>query len=389
MKSAFQDLPLELLSTLRGPDDISILIGENGSGKSTLLNDLSKHFLRNGESVVAIANSVHDKFDSVHGNFKTLRGRSGRRQTRDILKRALQTMAKDNSNTIRRLNSATRALKYVDFDPVFGFRIEGLTPYFKDLIQDSNLSSYDKERLNFLLDGTNREMQSDEIIWLHIGEYSFSDVQKSTLIELFIWESKLRKLKAINRIEVYLRRKGREISMLNASSGELALITSIIYLSTIINERTVILIDEPENSLHPKWQKEYVQTLFDIFYYYQPKIIIATHSPLILNGAELFTDNPQVYKSFNFTLELQKKEPLNLEETYFRFFNITTPQNRFLSEQIVRLLNILAGKKITLDNFNNEISRIESNSYDPTQLTALEEIKEIAALIANKTNNEN
>lgn len=91
--------------------------------------------------------------------------------------------------------------------------------------------------------------------------------------------------------------------MLDASSGELALITSIVYISTVISERTVILIDEPENSLHPKWQKQFVQILFDIFYFFQPKIIIATHSPLIVNGAELFTKDPKIFKADNFTFK--------------------------------------------------------------------------------------
>lgn len=379
------DLPIEILTRQRKPDDVSVLIGENGSGKSTLLNSLSKYFLREGDNVIALANSIHDKFDSTHRNFKTLRGRSGRRQTRNILKKALEVSAK--GDITQNLKNISRVLTYVKFDPVIGFRAEGLSIYFNDRIQDLNLTSSEKERIKYLLERLTQENRDNEIIWIQLEEYSFKDFQKSILIELFFYETILKQNKLISRIEVYLKKSGKEISMLNASSGELALITSIIYLSTIIDENTVILIDEPENSLHPKWQKEYVQTLFDIFYYYQPKIIIATHSPLVVNGAELFTEDPKIFKSQNFTLELQNKEPLNLEETYYRFFNISTPQNRFLSEQVVRLLNVLTAKKITLENFNNEINRINNTAYDPQQIEALNAVKGLAEIIAEQTRN--
>lgn len=41
---------------------ISIYIGENGSGKSLLLSNLVKEYLERGESVIAIATAINDKF---------------------------------------------------------------------------------------------------------------------------------------------------------------------------------------------------------------------------------------------------------------------------------------------------------------------------------------
>jgi len=90
------------------------------------------------------------------------------------------------------------------------------------------------------------------------------------------------------------------------------------------------------------------------------------------------TSDLKVFKSENFTFELQNKEPLNVEELLYRFFDITTPQNRFLSDRIVRLLNLLANEKISYQNLENEISRIRENSYDPKQQEVLSEILNIA-----------
>lgn len=377
-----ENIPQQILNLEHLPEDVSILIGENGSGKSTLLNNLSKYFLRQGEHVIALANSIHDKFDSQHRNFKTLRGRSGRKQARMTIKNALLNIAEGD---IQRLKNASRALSYVGFDPVIGFKIEKLESY-QEIISSSDFESNDKEKIIYLLDKSYRESGADgEIIWLEIESFSFNELEKSSLTELFLYEPKLKELRIIERIEVFLRKNQNVISMLDASSGELVLITSIVYLSTAMTERTVVLIDEPENSLHPKWQKEYARILLDIFYLYQPKIIIATHSPLIISGAELFVENPKIYKAENFNFVLQMKEPLNMEEMYFRFFDITTPQNRFLSDRIVRLLNTLANNKIKLQDFEDAVKKIELSSYDPKQIGVLNSVMGLATVIANSS----
>lgn len=372
---SINDMPTDLLSFDHIQEDLSILIGENGSGKSTLLNILAKHFLKNSQDVVAIANSIHDKFDIGHRNFKALRGRSGRRQTRSTIKNALENIA---GSDIQRLKNASRALQYVGFDPMIGLKIDKLNNSYRDIIFDSQLNENDKEQIIYLLEQTVRKSRQNEIIWLEVDSFNLKEIEMSSLTQLFKWESKLRNLNIISRIEVFLRKNQNVISMLSASSGELALITSIVYLSTVITDRTVILIDEPENSLHPKWQKEYAKIILDIFYLFQPKIIIATHSPLVVNGAELFITDPKVYKAKEFSFEIQHKEPLNLEELLFRFFDINTPQNRFLSNRIVRFLNLLSNEKITFKDFENEIRRIELNSYDPKQIDVLDSVVKLA-----------
>ena len=56
----------------------------------------------------------------------------------------------------------------------------------------------------------------------------------------------------------------------------------------------LVLIDEPETSLHPKWQRKYVQFLTDVFDGLDIQFIIATHSPYILQG--LKNSNSICYK---------------------------------------------------------------------------------------------
>ncbi|WP_368186501.1 AAA family ATPase [Aestuariibius sp. HNIBRBA575] len=58
-----------------------------------------------------------------------------------------------------------------------------------------------------------------------------------------------------------LQRKpdGVEIDMEHASFGQLALISSMLFLATNVGRDPLIIIDEPENSLHPSWQWDYVE----------------------------------------------------------------------------------------------------------------------------------
>jgi len=70
------------------------------------------------------------------------------------------------------------------------------------------------------------------------------------------------------------------------SSGEKTLISEILFLYLNDIKDKIILIDEPELSLHPTWQNK----IFKLYENYAKKnncqIIIATHSPLILGSAE-------------------------------------------------------------------------------------------------------
>jgi len=66
------------------------------------------------------------------------------------------------------------------------------------------------------------------------------------------------------------------------SSGQWQLINTLLNLCLVAKDDTLVLIDEPENSLHPKWQSDFVGLVRKLISHRRGcHVIIATHSPLI------------------------------------------------------------------------------------------------------------
>lgn len=77
----------------------------------------------------------------------------------------------------------------------------------------------------------------------------------------------------------------KEISLNKASSGEQCMIVILLGIAGHIRDNSVIFIDEPEISLHPKWQEDFMPTLINAFSSYQKcQFFIATHSPQVVSG---------------------------------------------------------------------------------------------------------
>ncbi|WP_276131624.1 AAA family ATPase [Polluticoccus soli] len=397
----FNDVPLELINSSSKEGDVNILIGENGSGKSQLLSQLASRYIRNHKKVIAIANSVYDKFPRAGNGLYLLRDRGGRKRVRTSVKNALINISPED---FTRLKNAAEALRFVGYEPLIGVKnisvsVDQLEFALIERNTKMQTSDSDEEFLELIPNEGIEELkallyklqsfQQEKIIWLSFNDFSFHEVDKVTFIQLLKWERLLKRLKLVNSIDLYLRRENSEIPLYDASSGELSFISSLIYIATLIDENSAILVDEPENSLHPRWQKDYVKVLLSLFSYYQPKIVIATHSAVVVTGAEVFNPSTQVFKSKNFQFFKKDSDPINIEEAFYGYFDVITPQNRFLSKHLIDLLNRLAEGEETLDTITQKLAKIENDIYQPSQTNLIYGVREIAQKIINKPNNNN
>ena len=71
--------------------------------------------------------------------------------------------------------------------------------------------------------------------------------------------------------------------MAELSSGEQHELVLIYGLLFIVEEGSIILIDEPELSLHVTWQKNFITDIQKIQELKKLRVVIATHSPQIIH----------------------------------------------------------------------------------------------------------
>lgn len=128
------------------------------------------------------------------------------------------------------------------------------------------------------------------------GEFLFDLLKKIIKISLLDGEFKYVERQTLTPI---ISQTGQEISLDKLSSGNLYLIQRMISLlgqmysvhilnntsiENICNASGLLLIDEAENHLHPKWQKTFLNSVLDIFPNLQ--IIATTHSPFIVSSVK-------------------------------------------------------------------------------------------------------
>ncbi|WP_180382217.1 AAA family ATPase [Campylobacter concisus] len=103
-----------------------------------------------------------------------------------------------------------------------------------------------------------------------------------------------------NSREFEFAKKNNDIyKILNVASGIKAFgILQMLINGNFMDSRSLLIIDEPEVHLHPKWQLEYVKVIVEICKIYDSKVIITTHSPYIVDAFETYSkENTEFYTS--------------------------------------------------------------------------------------------
>ncbi|MDQ9130088.1 AAA family ATPase [Serratia fonticola] len=128
-----------------------------------------------------------------------------------------------------------------------------------------------------------------------------------------------------------------------ASSGELSLLFTMSSIAGEIQNGSLILIDEPEISLHPKWQLNFLSLLTDVFSSYKScHFIIATHSPNIISS--LPNDDAYIVNLETNEAKLMHSEMYHNRSVDFqlaRVFDSPGNNNEYLLSQVIEVLDKL------------------------------------------------
>jgi len=146
-----------------------------------------------------------------------------------------------------------------------------------------------------------------------------------------------------------------EVSAQNLSSGEFHFLTTMIAIQASIKENALVLIDEPDTSLHPNWQMKYVDHLKSIFKKWNSAhFILATHSHFIVSDLEgesstvigLTGQTPHV------SIELFDYNTYgwSAEDVLYNVFDVASTRNKFVAEDIANILNQLSNGQKDKEN---------------------------------------
>ena len=138
------------------------------------------------------------------------------------------------------------------------------------------------------------------------------------------------------------------IELLELSSGELNILSGFLGLAAYLDDGCLILVDEPENSLHPEWQLRYVEMLEAVLQRHQGcHYIIATHSPLIVSGVA--DENAVILRLDQSPVSMSGKEIADEspDATLINAFDVVTPGNSYLRQVVLEAMSLVQTGEVT------------------------------------------
>ena len=266
------------------PLDLVVLAGSNGSGKTRILESILDYFQK-------IVNHIeHIENENVAGVFFETDEQSCLKEGYDSnMLYLILNYYNDENNVERGRKVVEENLKvfpkiiYVPTETNFQ-KVEIASPMlfreYKFLnIVDSGLikdvPSYIATRITELAN------EQESIPMGEIRKAVFREINE--IFEILDLDIKISGIsKNAKSIPIFTNSAGDKFDINELSSGEKQLFLRTLAIKMLNPENSIILIDEPELSLHPKWQQKIVDVYRKIGKNNQ--IIIATHSPHILGS---------------------------------------------------------------------------------------------------------
>ena len=148
------------------------------------------------------------------------------------------------------------------------------------------------------------------------------------------------------------------ISLRRASSGEQCLLVIMLGIAGNIRDNSIVLIDEPEISLHPSWQENFMPLLIESFSNYKAcHFIIATHSPQITSGlgsTNCFVTSLTKNEIYEASCFRQKSSDFQLAE----LFGAPGRMNEYISRIAFSLLSQINASKCVTEIEQCELDKL-------------------------------
>lgn len=157
------------------------------------------------------------------------------------------------------------------------------------------------------------------------------------------------------------RPSGTPLAVSHASSGEQQLLCSLLGLAGSLRNDSIVLIDEPELSLHPKWQIEFSKNILLLLKHVSGcHLIIATHSPLVVQGFQYAGCDP-VRMDEDWMLQNKPwRSRVPVEEILVDTFKSPVPSSLYLADELIRIINMDSGSSLSKMDAQRRLAQLRS-----------------------------
>lgn len=156
-----------------------------------------------------------------------------------------------------------------------------------------------------------------------------------------------RKDEMFSRIFYYIAKSGKSIPLSQAASGlKCFAVLERLYANGCLTDNTLLIVDEPEVHLHPKWIVEYARVLVFIQKYLHTTILVASHNPDMVSAIKYISEKEKCSDSLTFYIA-QEVEPDDFRK--FKFKNLNTD-----IEEIFASFNIALDRINLYGSFDND-----------------------------------
>ncbi|ELS3714172.1 ATP-binding protein [Vibrio fluvialis] len=250
---------------------IYLLTGDNGTGKTRYLSELSENEAQkiiSGESkfkkMICLSGTVYEKFPKPNKNNKI-----------NIDNKYYYFGYKSNNNMFSEITPFRMVVSVM----LNGELVSERASYAASLLEEIGFS--EKIKFDFRWARGNKGNESDKLQAIELD-----------LLDENTWDNGFYSFKQLLDEErahlnkIYFCKGSEEFPVTALSSGERLFLLIILALCFSTDDNSLILFDEPENSMHPKWQEKVTQVICNIFskFALESKLIIATHSPLVVSS---------------------------------------------------------------------------------------------------------
>lgn len=179
---------------------------------------------------------------------------------------------------------------------------------------------------------------------------------------------KLKQYDLVQAASVVFYKNGKQIASEEMSSGEFAMLSMVLSISTAASDsHTLILIDEPELSLHPNWQMTIIDNLDRALKDQVCHLLIATHSHMLVSDLPMNRSSvSQWEKDKDGNLIANRIEEntygWSAEEVLLKVFKTATDRNRYFGERIAKLLEQMGNDTITKEAVADELNELQEIS---------------------------